>query len=206
MLQLWSRRTRCKTVPKNKRMSTTGKGLSARTRPRAARTITTRTEQQPTPEQREHRTTSGGFSERSAVIAALLSEKLKKHGFGKLKINMHHTCAKNNPYSILTCYACRLPKTPSNSSFVPPNPNNTIPAKPKMTSEKTKAKNEEMPQQEHRKTKSPQEVRHHQQRRFTGTKTPRDTEYWVAQRLHEEPTERVIGILNQWVHPMRKMR
>ena len=85
------------------------------------------------------------------MIAASLSEKLKKHGFGKLKINMHHTCAKNNPYSVLTCPACRLPKTPSNSSFVPPNPNNIIHAKPKTTSEKTKTKNEEKPQPEHRK-------------------------------------------------------
>ena len=47
-------------------------------------------------------------------------------------------------------------------------------------------------------------MRHNRQRRFAGMKTPRDTEYWVAQRLHEEPTNRVIGILNQWVHPMRK--
>ena len=58
-----------------------------------------------------------------------------------------------------------------------------------MTSERTKTKNEEKLQEEHRKTKSPQEMRHHQQRRFAGTKTPRDTEYWVAQRLHEELTE-----------------
>ena len=94
----------------------------------------------PIPEQCEHWTTPGGFSERSAVIAASLSKKLKKHGFGNLKINMHHTCAKNNPYSVLTCHTCRLPKTPSNSSFVPPNPNNTIPAKPKTTSERTKTK------------------------------------------------------------------
>ena len=137
------------------------------------------------------------------MIVASLSEKLKKHGFGKLKINMHHTCAKNNPSSVLTCYACRLPKTPSNLSFVPPNPNNTIPTKPKTTSEKTKIKDEEKLQKEQRKTESPQETRHHRQRRFVGAKTPRDTEYWVAQRLHEEPTERAISILNHWVHPTR---
>ena len=135
------------------------------------------------------------------MIVASLSEKLKKHGFGRLKINMHHTCAKNNPYSVLTCSAGRLPKTPSNSSFVPPNPNNTIHAKPKTMSEKTKTKNEEKLQPEHRKPESPQETRHHQQRRFAGTKAPKNTEYWVAQRLHEESTERAIGILNQWVHP-----
>ena len=114
---------------------------------------------------------------------------------------MHHTCAKNNPYSILTCHACRLPKTPSNSSFVPPNPNNTIPAKPKMMSER--AKTEKKPQEEPKKTKSPQETRHRRQRRFAGAKTPRNTEYWVAQRLHKESTERAIGILNHWVHLTR---
>ena len=135
------------------------------------------------------------------MIAASLSKKLKKHGFGKLKIDMHHTCAKNNPYSILTCPACRLPKTPSNLSFVPPNPNNTIHAKPKMTSERTKTKNEEKLQPEHRKPKSLQEMRHHRQRRFAGAKALKNTEYWVAQRLHKEQTERAIGILNQWVHP-----
>ena len=124
------------------------------------------------------------------MIAASLSKLLKKHGFGKLKINIHHTCVENNPYSILTCCACRLLKTPSNSSFVPLNPNNIILAKPKTTSEKTKTKNEEKPQPEHRKPESPQETRHHRQRRFAGVKTPRDTKYWVAQRLHEEPTER----------------
>ena len=138
------------------------------------------------------------------MIAASLSKKLKKHGFGKLRINMHHTCAKNNPYSVLTCSACRLPKTPSNSSFVPLNPNNIIHAKTKMMSERTKTKNEEKPQQEHRKPESLQEMRRHQQRRFGGGKAPRNTEYWVAQRLHKEPTERAIGILNQWVHPTRK--
>ena len=138
------------------------------------------------------------------MIVASLSEKLKKHSFGKLKINMHHTCAKNNPYSVLTCCACRLPKTPSSSSFVPPNPNNTIPAKPKTTSEKTKTENEEKPQQEHRKPESPQETRHHRQRRFAGAKAPKNTEYWVAQRLHKDPTDWAIGILNQWVHPTRK--
>ena len=68
-------------------------------------------------------------------------------------------------------------------------------------SEKTKTKNEEKPQPEHRKSGGPQETRHHRQRRFTGVKAPKNTEYWVAQRLHEEPTERTIGILNQWVHP-----
>ena len=123
------------------------------------------------------------------MIAASLSEKLKKHGFGKLKINMHHTCAKNNPYSILTCPTCRLLKTPSNLSFVPPHPNNTIHDKPKTTSEKTKTKNEEKLQTEHRKPESPQETRHHRQRRFAGAKAPKNTKYWVAQRLHEEPTE-----------------
>ena len=126
-------------------------------------------------EQRKHWTTPRGFSKCSAVIAASLSKKLKKHGFGNLKINMHHTCAKNNPYSLLTCHACRLPKTPSNSSFVPMNPNNTIPTKPKTTSEKTKP--EKKPQEDSKKTESPQEMRHHQQRRFAGAKTPRDTEY-----------------------------
>ena len=70
-------------------------------------------------------------------------------------------------------------------------------------SEKTKTKNEEKPQKEHRKTESPQETRHRRQRRFAGAKTPRNTEYWVAQRLHKESTERAIGILNNWVHPMR---
>ena len=72
------------------------------------------------------------------MIVASLSKKLKKYGFGNLKLNMHHTCAKNNPYSVLICHACRLSKTPSNSSFVPTTSNNTIFAKPKMTSEKTK--------------------------------------------------------------------
>ena len=134
------------------------------------------------------------------MIAASLSKKLKKHGFGNLKINMHHTCVKNNPYSILTCHACRLPKTPSNLSFVPPNPNNTIPTKPKMMSERPETKKKP---QEELKTESPQKTRHHRQRRFVGVKTPRDTEYWVAQRLHKEPTEQAIGILNNWVHPMR---
>ena len=182
MLQLWKRRSHGKTMPQKTGTSTTGASLSTRTRPRATRTITTRTQRHPIP---EHRTTPGGFSERSAVIAASLSEKLKKHGFGKLKINMYHTCAKNNPYSVLTCSACRLPKTPSNLSFVPPNPNNTIPAKPKTTSEKTKTKNEEKPQPEHRKQENPQETRHHRQRRFAGAKAPKNTEYWVAQRLHK---------------------
>ena len=138
------------------------------------------------------------------MIAASLSEKLKKHGFGNLKINMHHTCVKNNPYSILTCHACRLLKTPSNLSFVPMSPNNTIPAKPKTMSEKTKTKNEEKPQNEHRKTESPQETRHHRQRRFAGAKALKNTEYWVAQRLQEDPTDQAISILNQWVHPTRK--
>ena len=191
-------------MPKNERTSTTGEGLSTRTQHRTMRDLTTRTQRRPIPEQCEHRTTPGGFSERSAVIAASLSKKLKKYGFGKLKINMHHTCANNNSYSVLTCYACRLPKTPSNSSFVPLNPSNTIPAKPKTTSEKTKTKNEEKPQPEHRKLESPQETRHHRQRRFVGAKTPRNTKYQVAQRLHEEPTEQAIGILNQWVHLTRK--
>ena len=35
-------------------------------------------------------------------------------------------------------------------------------------------------------------------------KAPKNIEYWVAQRLHEEPNERAIGILNQWVHSTRK--
>ena len=135
------------------------------------------------------------------MIVASLSKKLKKHGFGNLKINMHHTCAKNNPYSVLTCHTCRLPKTPSNSSFVPPNPNNTIPAKPKTTSERTKTKKKL--QEKPKKTKSPQETRHNRQRRFAGVKTPKDTKYWVGQRLHEELTERAVGILNNWVHPMQ---
>ena len=68
-------------------------------------------------------------------------------------------------------------------------------------SEKTKTKNKEKLQNKQRKSESPQETRHHQQRRFVGAKTPRDTEYWVAQRIHEEPTDQAIGILNQWVHP-----
>ena len=198
MLQLWSSRTPCETMPKNERMGSTSESPSTRTWPWTTRNLMTRVEWHPISEQCKHRTTPRGFSECSAVIAASLSKKLKKHGFGNFKINMHHTCAKNNPYSILTCHACRLPKTPSNSSFVPPNPNNTIPAKPKMTSER--AKTEKKPQKEPKKTESPQETRHNWQTRVTGMKTPRDTEYWVAQRLHEEPTERVIGILNNWVH------
>ena len=181
-------------------MGSTSKSPSTRTQPRTTRNPTTRIEQHSNPEQCKHQTAPRGFSECSAVIAASLSKKLKKHGFGNLKINMHHTCAKNNPYSVLTCSACRLPKTPSNSSFVPPNPNNTIPTKPKTTSEKTKTKKKL--QREPKKTKSPQEMRHHRQRRFAGVKTPRNTEYWIAQRLSEEPTEQVIGILNNWVHPM----
>ena len=78
-------------------------------------------------------------------------------------------------------------KTPSNLSFVSPNPNNIIPTKPKMMSEKTETKKKL--QEEQKKTESPQETRHHRQRRFSGMKTPRDIEYWVAQRLHEEPTK-----------------
>ena len=34
-------------------------------------------------------------------------------------------------------------------------------------------------------------------------KTPKDTKYWVGQRLHEELTERAVRILNNWVHPMQ---
>ena len=41
-------------------------------------------------------------------------------------------------------------------------------------------------------------------KRFAGAKTPRDTKYWVAQRLHEELNEQAIGILNHWVHLMQK--
>ena len=110
-----------------------------------------------------------------------------------------HLC-KDNPYSILICHNCRLSKTPSSSSFVPTNPNNTIPAKPKMTSEKIKTKKL---QEEKKKTGSPQEMRHHWQWRFAGAKAPRDTKYWVAQRLHKEPTEWVIGILSNWSHLMQ---
>ena len=201
MLQLWNHRAHCKTMPKSEGDSLTGQGNGTRTRPQTVRSSMTEVERNPISEQRKHQTTPRGFTKHSAMIAALLSEKLKKYGFGNLKINMHHTCAKNNPYSVLICHTCRLSKNPSNSSFVPMNPNNTIPAKPKTMSEKTKTKKK--PQKEKMKDESPQEMRHHQQRRFTGAKAPWDTEYWVAQRLHEEPTEWVISILSNWTHLTR---
>ena len=67
------------------------------------------------------------------------------------------------------------------------------------TSEKTKTKKK--PQETPKKPESLQEMRHSRQQRFGGAKTPKDTQYWVAQRLHEEQTNRAIGILQSWIHP-----
>ena len=46
-----------------------------------------------------------------------------------------------------------------------------------------------------------QETCHNFQRRFKGRMAPGGSVLWTAQRILEEPTDKVIGILKLWIHP-----